>query len=145
VTGDPGGWLSRVGPESTRTARAVLRLRRMIRDAASSKLGGQLVEHPAHAVALDVLDGLSVDARCATVTAYLVPRPLQNVSARDLGIERVEASSGLSLGDPVAALPSPTVVPKGSAVAVNRHANTRWGASGSHTTAGSLSAAPGVP
>ena len=43
----------------------------------------------------------SVDAGRATVGAHQLPRPLQNVPAVDLVIERVEPSPGIGLGRPV--------------------------------------------
>ena len=71
------------------------RQRPSFRSAASSS--SSLVD----AVLLDVGDGLSVDAGRAAVGAHQLPRPLQNVSAVDLVIERVEPSSGIGLGRPV--------------------------------------------
>jgi hypothetical protein len=63
--------------------------------------GGQLVEQPVHAVPLDIRQCHLVDACCAAVAAHLTPRPLQDVPAVDLVIERVEATSGFGLGRPV--------------------------------------------
>jgi hypothetical protein len=62
---------------------------------------GQLVKHPAHAVLLDIGNGLAVDASRATIGAHQLPPPLQNVPAIDLVIERVEPASGVGLGRPV--------------------------------------------
>ena len=61
----------------------------------------QLVEQPGDPVLLDVGEGGPVDARCAVVAAHLAPRPLQDVPAVDLVIQRVEPSSGIGLGRPV--------------------------------------------
>jgi hypothetical protein len=61
----------------------------------------QLVKHPAHAVLLDVLDGLPIDASRAVVGAHQLPRALHNIPAVDLVIERVEPSPGIGLGRPV--------------------------------------------
>ncbi|HYY20523.1 MAG TPA: hypothetical protein VE780_01475 [Thermoleophilaceae bacterium] len=68
--------------------------------AAGAEVRRELVEQPGNAVALDLLDGLPVDAGRATV-AHLPPRPLQDVPAVDLVVERVEASPGIGLGRPV--------------------------------------------
>jgi hypothetical protein len=65
--------------------------------AAGPEVRGQLVEQPVDAVVLDVGEGLAVDAGRAAVAAHLAPRPLQDVPAMDLVIERVEASSGIGL------------------------------------------------
>ena len=65
------------------------------------EIHGQLVEQPGDAVLLDVGDGLSVDAGRASVGAHQLPRTLQNVSAVDLVVERVEPSPGIGLGRPV--------------------------------------------
>ena len=60
----------------------------------------QLVEQPGHPVPQPRPGGL-VDARRAVVAAHLTPRPLQDVPAVDLVIQRVEPSSGIGLGRPV--------------------------------------------
>ncbi len=65
------------------------------------QLRGQLVEQPGNAVLLDVSDGLLVDAGRAMVGAHQLPRPLQDVPAVDLVMERMEPSSGIGLGRPV--------------------------------------------
>jgi hypothetical protein len=52
-------------------------------------------------VQLDLGDGYLVDARRATVAAHLCPRPLQDISAGELVVQRVEPSSGIGLGRPV--------------------------------------------
>jgi hypothetical protein len=65
------------------------------------QIRGQLVKQPAHAVLLDIGDGLAVDAGRAMIGAHQLPRTLQNVPAVDLVIERVEPSPGISLGRPV--------------------------------------------
>jgi hypothetical protein len=60
--------------------------------------GQQLVEELDDAVPLDVGNGLSVDAGRAPIGAHQPPRPLQDVSAVDLVIERVEPTSRVGLG-----------------------------------------------
>jgi hypothetical protein len=65
------------------------------------QIRGQLVKQPGNPVALNVGDGLFVDAGRATIGAHQLPRPLQDVPAVDLVIERVEPSSGIGLGRPV--------------------------------------------
>ena len=65
------------------------------------QIRGQLVEQLGNAVLLDIGDGLLVDAGRATVGAHQLPRPLQNVAAVDLVVERVEPSSGIGFGRPV--------------------------------------------
>jgi hypothetical protein len=62
---------------------------------------GQLVEKLDDAVPLDLDDGLAVDAGRASVGTYQLPRTLQNVSAVDLVVERMEPSPGIGLGRPV--------------------------------------------
>src|SRR6266498_5120504 len=62
---------------------------------------GELVEQPVNPILLDLLDGQLVDARCTTVAAHLLPRPLQDVPAGELVVQRVEPSSGIGLGRPV--------------------------------------------
>ena len=69
--------------------------------AAVLQIRGQLVTELGDAVLLDVSDGLSVDASRALVGAHQLPRPLQDISAVDLVIERVEPTSGVGLGRPV--------------------------------------------
>src|SRR3954447_849380 len=61
----------------------------------------QFVEQPGNPVLLDLGQRGLVDARRAVVAAHLAPRPLQDVPAVDLVIQRVESSSGISLGRPV--------------------------------------------
>ena len=65
------------------------------------EIRGQFVEQSAHAIPLDVGDGLSVDAGRATIGAHQLPRTLQNVPAVELVVERVEPSPGIGLGRPV--------------------------------------------
>ena len=65
------------------------------------QIRGQLIEQPVNPVLLDIGDGLPVDAGRAMIGAHQLPRPLQNVPAVDLVIERVEPTSGISLGRPV--------------------------------------------
>ncbi len=65
------------------------------------QIRGQLVEQQADAVLLDGGDRLSVDAGRATVGAHQLPRPLQDIPAIDLVVERVEPSPGVGLGRPV--------------------------------------------
>jgi hypothetical protein len=65
------------------------------------QLRGQLVEQTVNAVFLDLFDGDLVDARCAVISAHQPPRPLQDVPAVDLVIERMEPSPGIGLGRPV--------------------------------------------
>ena len=69
--------------------------------AAVPQIRGQLVEQPVNPVLLDVGDGGPVDAGRAAVGAHLLPRPLQDVPAMDLVVERVEPSPGIGLGRPV--------------------------------------------
>src|SRR5438105_3933883 len=54
-----------------------------------------------HPVLLDLGQRGRIDARRAVVAAHLAPRPLQDVPAVDLVIQRVESSSGIGLGRPV--------------------------------------------
>ena len=61
----------------------------------------QLTEQPGNPVLLDGGQGGLIDARSAVVAAHLAPRPLQDVPAADLVIQRVESSSGIGLGRPV--------------------------------------------
>jgi hypothetical protein len=61
----------------------------------------QLIEELGHAVLLDIGDGLLVDASRAVIGAHQLPRPLHNVPAGDLVIERVKPTSGIGLGRPV--------------------------------------------
>ena len=65
------------------------------------QFAGQLVEQPGNPVLLDRGQGDLVDARRAIVTAHRDPRPLQNVTAADLVIQRVESPPGIGLGRPV--------------------------------------------
>jgi hypothetical protein len=69
--------------------------------AAVPQIRGQLVKQPVNPVLLDVGDGLSVDAGRAPIGAHRLPRPLQDVPAVDLVIERMEPASGIGLGRPV--------------------------------------------
>jgi hypothetical protein len=69
--------------------------------AAVSQVRLELAEQAADAVALDLLDGLPVDAGRAAIAAHLAPRPLQDVPAEDLVMKRVETSPGIGLGRPV--------------------------------------------
>ncbi len=62
---------------------------------------GQLLEPPIYAVLLDLGEGDPVDASRALIGAHLTPRSLQDISAPDLVVERVEASSAVGLGRPV--------------------------------------------
>ena len=82
-------------------SRAELPTRRKWSVAAVLQCHGELVEQPVNPVLLDLLDGQLVDARRATVAAHLLPRPLQDVPAGDLVVQRVEPSSGIGLGRPV--------------------------------------------
>ena len=65
------------------------------RSAASSS------RQPGDPVLLDVGDGGLVDAGRAVVGAHRLPRPLQNVPAVDLVVDRVEPSFGVGFGRPV--------------------------------------------
>jgi len=65
------------------------------------QIRGQLIEELGDAVLLDLGDGLLVDASRAAIGAHQLPRPLQDVAAVDLVMERVEPASGLGLGRPV--------------------------------------------
>ena len=65
------------------------------------QIRGQLVEQPVDPVLLDGGEDDAVDAGRATIGAHLPPRPLQDVPAVDLVVERVEASPGIGLGRPV--------------------------------------------
>jgi hypothetical protein len=62
---------------------------------------GELVEQPVNAEQLDLLDGQPVDAGRAAVAAHQLPRPLQDVSAVDLVVERMKPSPRVGLGRPV--------------------------------------------
>src|SRR5664279_4495896 len=62
---------------------------------------GHLIKQPGHPVLLDVGDGDTVDTRCAAVAAHVLPRPLQDIPAKDLVPQRVESSPGIGLGRPV--------------------------------------------
>jgi hypothetical protein len=65
------------------------------------QIRGQLIEQPLNSVLLDIGDGLLIDAGGATIGAHQLPRPLQDVPAVDLVVERVEPSPGIGLGRPV--------------------------------------------
>jgi hypothetical protein len=65
------------------------------------QIRGQLVEQPLSPVLLDLCEADSVDAGRATIGTHQRPRPLQDVPAMDLVIERVETSLGIGLGRPV--------------------------------------------
>jgi hypothetical protein len=65
------------------------------------EIRGQLIEELGDAVLLDVRDGLPVDAGRAAIGAHQLPRPLQNVAAVDLVVERVEPSLRVGFGRPV--------------------------------------------
>ena len=65
------------------------------------QFAGQLIEQPGNPVLLDLRQGDLVNARRAIVTAHRSPRPLQDVPAADLVIQRVESPSGIGLGRPV--------------------------------------------
>jgi len=65
------------------------------------QIRSQLIKQPVNTVLLDVGDRLSVDAGRALVSAHQLPRLLQDVSAVDLVLERMEPSSGIGLGRPV--------------------------------------------
>ena len=69
--------------------------------AAVPQIRDQLVKEPVSAVLLDISDGLSVDAGRAMISAHRLPRPLHNVPAVDLVMERVEPSFGVDFGRPV--------------------------------------------
>ena len=60
-----------------------------------------LVEQLGDAMALDLLDRLPVGAGRAAIGAHLPPRPLQDVPAVNLVLERVETSPAIGLGHPV--------------------------------------------
>jgi hypothetical protein len=65
------------------------------------QIRGQLSEQSVNPVPLDISDGLLVDAGRATIGAHQLPRPLQDVPAVNLVVERVEPSLGIGLGRPV--------------------------------------------
>jgi hypothetical protein len=65
------------------------------------QIHGQLIKELGNAVLLDISDGLIVDAGRAPIGAHQLPRPLQDVPAVDLVIERVEPTFGIGLGRPV--------------------------------------------
>jgi hypothetical protein len=65
------------------------------------QIRGQLIKQPGNPVLLDISDGLLVDAGRAAIGAHQLPRPLQDVPAVNLVIERVEPSPGIGLGRPV--------------------------------------------
>ena len=89
--------------------------------AAVPKPTPKIIEQHAHPGLLDVGDGGPVDAGGTAVAAHLPPRPLQDVSARDLVKERVEASVGVGLGRPVErSLQITDVIPLGGP-SHNRH------------------------
>jgi hypothetical protein len=89
LLGRPAGFRDEHPAGGERSVAAVLQIR------------GQLVKQLGDAVLLDVSDGLPVDAGRATIGAHRPPRPLQDVPAVDLVIERVEPPSGIGLGRPV--------------------------------------------
>src|SRR3984885_14931175 len=62
---------------------------------------GQLIKELGDTMLLDIGDGLLVDAGRATIGAHQLPRPLQDVAAVDLVVERVEPASGIGFGRPV--------------------------------------------
>jgi hypothetical protein len=61
------------------------------------QIRGQLVKQPLNTVLLDISDSGPVDAGRAPIGAHLPPRPLQDVAAEDLVIERVKPSPGIAL------------------------------------------------
>ena len=65
------------------------------------QIHGQLVKQPLNTMLLDIGDSGPVDTGRAPIGAHLPPRPLQDVPAEDLVIERVEPSPGSDLGRPV--------------------------------------------
>ena len=62
---------------------------------------GDQIALPETAETMKVLKGGPVDTGCASIVAHVGPRPLQDVPAIDLVIERVEPSLGVGLGRPV--------------------------------------------
>jgi hypothetical protein len=62
---------------------------------------GELVEQPVNTEQLDLGDGQPVDAGRAAVAAHQLPRPLQDVAAVDLVVERMKPWFGVGLGRPV--------------------------------------------
>src|SRR5262249_44166125 len=69
--------------------------------AALPQLGGQLPQDPRDPPLLDLLDALPIRARGPPVGLHLLPRPLQDVRAGHLVVERVEPSRGPRLRGPV--------------------------------------------
>jgi hypothetical protein len=61
----------------------------------------QFIKELGNAVLLDIGDGLLVDASRALVGAHQLPRPLHDVPAVNLVVERVEPSPGVGFGRPV--------------------------------------------
>src|SRR5664279_1800051 len=66
-----------------------------------AKVVGQLIQEPVNPVFLNVGQGGRVDTRSAVVRAHRNPRPLQDVPAEDLVMQRVKPSSRIGLGRPV--------------------------------------------
>ena len=66
--------------------------------AVSLQLLPQLFEHPIHAVGFHLGDGLSVDARRATVVAHLLPGTLENIAPSNPVVQRMETPLSRLLG-----------------------------------------------
>jgi hypothetical protein len=64
----------------------------------SLQLLPQLFEHPIHAVGFHLSDGLSVDARRATVVAHLLPGTLENIAPSNPVVQRMETPLSRLLG-----------------------------------------------
>ena len=69
--------------------------------AAIFQFDGQLVEEPGNAVLLDIGQRGLVDARCPIIAEHRNPRPPQDILAEDFVSQRMESTSGISLGCPV--------------------------------------------
>src|SRR5947208_6936330 len=61
----------------------------------------QLVEEPSNAVLLDISQRGLIDARRPTIAEHRNPRPPQDILPEDLVSQRMEPTSGISLGCPV--------------------------------------------
>jgi hypothetical protein len=77
------------------------RTRRQRPIAAISQFDGQLVEEPGNAVLLDIGQRGLIDARCPIIAEHRNPRAPQDILPEDFVSQRMESTSGISLGCPV--------------------------------------------